>query len=136
MILSFLTSTSHLNTRKKNRSGGSTECSYLAMLIFDEVVDCSGAGCPMRWRSKTDQPILVSNILQTAQTRHSLSCIHLMTGNIWNNRLNDRGNSEELFAAQYQLGASSTLFPILPENFRRYRSQIDYPTYQKLKNYS
>ena len=55
--------------------------------------------------------------------------------NIWNNRLNDRGNSEELFAVQYQLGASSTLFSNPPREFLGSdRSQIDYPTtYQKLK---
>ena len=91
----------------------------------------------MRWRSKSrSTTILVSNILQTAQnaTQPFLYTFNDRK-NIWNNRLNDRGNSEELFAVQYQLGASSTLFSNPPREFLGSdRSQIDYPTtYQKLK---
>ena len=121
---------------EKIRSGDSTECSYLAMLIFDEVVDCSGAGCPdaVEVQEQINHNIGL-NILQTASnaTQPFLYTFNDRK-NIWNNRLNDRGNSEELFAVQYQLGASSTLFSNPPREFLSDRSQIDYPaTYQKLK---
>ena len=122
---------------EKNRSGGSTECSYLAMLIFDEVVDCSGAGCPdaVEVQEQINHNIGFEYPADCSNATQPFLYTFNDRKNIWNNRLNDRGNSEELFAVQYQLGASSTLFSNPPREFLGSdRSQIDYPTtYQKLK---
>ena len=73
--------------------------------------NCSGAGCP-------DAVEVQEQINHNIGFEYPADCSNLQPflytfndrKNIWNNRLNDRGNSEELFAVQYQLGASSTLF--------------------------
>ena len=123
---------------EKTRNEDSTQCSYMAMLIFDENRECTGAGCP-------DMVEVQEQITHNVGHEYPATCTnptqpYLYTfndrKNIWNNRLNDQGNSEELFAVQYQLGDSSALYSNPPLAFLGSdRSQIDYPdTYQKLKD--
>lgn len=123
---------------EKIRSEGSTECSYMAMLIFDEVRDCSGAGCPdlVEVQEQINHNIGFEYPADCANATQPYLYTFNDRKNIWNNGLNDRGNSEELFAVQYQLGDSSALYSNPPRDFLGSdRSQIDYAdTYQNLKD--
>lgn len=123
---------------EKTRGESATQCSFRADLIFDEVRECAGAGCP-------DLVEVQEQIMHNIGFAYPADCAnrtepylhaHNDRKNIWNNRVNDRGNSEELFAVQYRLGESSALYSNPPREFLGSdRSQIDYPaTYQKLKD--
>lgn len=123
---------------EKIRSEGSTECSYTAMLIYDEVRDCSGAGCPDLVEVQEQINHNIGFEYPTDCSNATQPYLHTWNDrkNIWNNRLNDRGNSEELYAVQYQLSESSALYSNPPRDFLGSdRAQIDYAdTYQNLKD--
>lgn len=123
---------------EKVRSGNSTQCSYTAMLIFDEIRECTGAGCPdiVEVQEQINHNIGHEYPATCADTEQPYLNTVNDRKNLWNNRLNDRGNSEELFAVQYQLSDNSALYSSPPLTFLGSdRSQINYPdTYQKLKD--
>ena len=114
---------------EKTRTANSTECFYQAMLIYDEVTDCSGAGCP-------DLAEVQEQINHNIGYQYPSDCSTYETPflftyndrkNIWHNRVNERGNSEEIFGVQYSLADQSNLFSDPPLVFLgNDRSKVDY----------
>ncbi len=114
---------------EKTRSAEATECSYFAMLIFDEIKDCTGAGCPDLVEVQEQINHNVGYAYPADCTEPSNPYIYTFNDrkNIWHDGLNENGNSEELFAVQYSLADQSNLFSNPPLNFLgKDRSQVDY----------
>ena len=123
---------------EKTRSVDSTECSYFAMLIFDEIKECTGAGCPDLVEIQEQINHNVGYTYPSDCNGSSSPYFYTFNDrkNIWHDGLNENGNSEELFAVQYSLADQSKLFSDPPLDFLgKDRSQVDYSaTFSSLRN--
>ena len=108
------------------------------MLIFDEIKECTGAGCPDLVEIQEQINHNVGYTYPSDCNGSSSPYVYTFNDrkNIWHDCLNENGNSEELFGVQYSLADQSKLFSYPPLDFLgKDRSQVDYPaTFSSLRD--